>query len=183
MINYELPTKVIIDDKTYSIRNNGDWRVVMDIFSATNDKDLSLQEKEYTVLYLFYGKNIPADLQSAHKEISLFLGMGVEETNGVNKPKLMDWEQDFNIIISAINKVLGYDVRTKKYVHWWTFMGAFNEIDPDCLFGQIVRIRSKRYKGQKLDKYEQIFFRENRDKILFKNSLSQEDEEWLNSDD
>ena len=40
----------------------------------------------------------------------------------------MDWDQDAPLIVPAINKVLGGEVRAMPYLHWWTFVGAYMEI-------------------------------------------------------
>ena len=191
MINYNLPTSVIVDNKEYPINKKGDYRVILDIIQVFNDKTLSDQEKAITALCIFFGYNeeegqfiLPENIEEALNEVSKFIDCGNESKNDTKpQPKLMDWEQDFYLIVPPLNKVLGYEVRSVEYLHWWTFIGAYMEIGGDCVFSQVKDIRLKRSKGEKLDKSEQAFFRENREMILFKDELSQEDEDWLNSDD
>lgn len=89
-----------------------------------------------------------------------FIDCGIREEDGENV-RLMDWEQDSAIIASAINKTVGKDVRSLKYMHWWTFMGAYMEIG-DGLFHQVVMIRQKKAKKKKLEKWEHEFYRKNR---------------------
>ena len=87
----------------------------------------------------------------------------------------MDWSQDFQLIVAPINRVLGYEIRSKEYdsntntggVHWWTFLSAYQEIG-DCLFAQVVRIREKKAKGKALDKSDRDFYRKNRDLVDIK---------------
>ena len=73
----------------------------------------------------------------------------------------MDWEQDESLVFPAVNKVAGQEVRNTEYMHWWTFMGYFMEID-DGTFSTVVGIRQKKVKGKKLEKWEQEFYRNNR---------------------
>ena len=190
MINYSLPTTVIIDGEEYRINKNGDYRVILDIISILNDSELSQTDKCYCVLCVFFGYDkekkafiIPKNANEAIKEIFKFINCGEEENNVKPQPKLMDWEQDFNLIIPPINKVWGFEVRSVDYLHWWSFIGAYMEISGDCVFSQVKDIRQKRSKGIKLEKHEQRFFNDNKDLILLKNNLSKEDRSWLDEID
>ena len=69
---------------------------------------------------------------------------------GKNKARLMDWDKDSSLIASAINKNMGKDIRSVKYMHWWTFMGAYMEIS-EGLFHEILQIRQKKMNGKKLE--------------------------------
>lgn len=62
---------------------------------------------------------------------------------------------------------MGQEIRALPYLHWWTFVGAFQEIG-DCLFAQIIGIRQKLAKGKTLDKGEKDFYRSNRSLIDLK---------------
>ncbi len=53
------------------------------------------------------------------------------------------------MIVPAVNKVAGKEIRTVPYMHWWTFFGYFME-SGECLFNTVVGIRSKKAKGEKL---------------------------------
>ena len=48
-------------------------------------------------------------------------------------------------------------------------------IDPEGLFGTVVRIRSKRRKGQKLDKSEEEFCRNNPELVKHKHKKTEEE--------
>lgn len=58
-------------------------------------------------------------------------------------PKLVDWGQDFKLIVAPVNRILGLEARAEKYLHWWSFISAYYEIG-ECLFAQVIRIRRKR---------------------------------------
>ena len=62
----------------------------------------------------------------------------------------------------ATGEPVAEDVYKRQYLHWWEFIGAYSSIGRG-LFATVVGIRSKRIKGQKLEKYEQEFVRDNPD--------------------
>ena len=188
-MDYGLPTSVTIDSQDFPVRY--DFRVIMDIFEAINDPNMGDQERVIAVLTMFYPdyENLP-DYEEAVKELFCFINGGEEATDRRKRPKLVDWQQDYRLIIAPVNRVLGQESRSIHYdaktntggLHWWTFLAAYQEIG-DCLFAQVVRIRSKRSKGKKLDKAEQEFYRKNRDIIDIKTRYSKEEEaffaQWL----
>ena len=49
------------------------------------------------------------------------------------------------------------------FLHWWTFLGYFQGIDRDDLWGVVLTIRQKKAKGKKLEKYEKEFVASNRE--------------------
>ena len=55
----------------------------------------------------------------------------------------------------SANRVLGQEVRAAKYMHWWTFLAAYQEIG-ECTFAQIVRIRDRLARGPGSDRAAQI---------------------------
>ena len=52
----------------------------------------------------------------------------------------------------------------------------------ECTFSNIISIRSKKQKGQKLEKWEQNFYKENRKMIDLPHKLSKEEQDFLDSD-
>lgn len=182
---YDLPKRLNVGGVDYEIRS--DYRAVLDIFEAMNDPDLDAPEKALAALTIFYPafREIPCQsYQEALKQCFWFINGGSTEKQQKG-PKLMDWSQDFPLIISPVNRALGYEARdSERYLHWWTFISAYYEIG-DCLFAQIVRIRNKKARGKPLDKSEQEFYRQNRDLVDLKTKLSAVEEDvmrmWLAS--
>lgn len=188
---YKLPVCVEIKDVVYPINRNGEHRVILDIIKAFNDSSLTPEEKAYVTLNIFYDFNLPKDaedLKFAASEMIKFINRGWQQPkNYVNKKTLIDWNKDYFMIADSLVKVLGYDVRdVEKYTHWWTFVGACSQIG-EGLLNTVVLIRSKRQKGKKLEKWEQEFYRENREVIDAVSDMSDEekkkmqnylDEEW-----
>ena len=157
-----LPTKLNVDGQDYDIRT--DYRDCLVIMTAFNDSELSDWEKMLIVINIIY-INPPENLQEAYNKAIWFLDCGkdlVSETS--HKPQLYDWEQDEQMIFSAINKVAGKEIRCQEYMHWWTFMGLFNEIG-EGMFASIINIRNKKARHKKLEKYEQEMYRDYKDII------------------
>ncbi len=179
MINYRLPEKVEIGDAEYSIRS--DFRAVLDIFTALSDPELSETEKRFVTLEIFYPDfdDMPDSLYTdALKKCFWFVNGGKEESSTESSPKLIDWEYDFPYIIAPVNRVVGQDVRGVEYMHWWTFLAAFNEIG-DCTLAQIVRIRKLKRQGRLKDKADLAWYRQNHDLVDIPVKLTDDEEALL----
>lgn len=166
---YELPTTIIINDTTYAIRNQGDYRMVLDCFQVLNDIELSEDERIIACLIIFYEdfNDVESVLSVGSDTITdlldnafSFFNCGQKNAPAETNYKTIDWEQDAQLISSAVNNVAGREIRAESYLHWWTFMGYFNAVGESAL-STVVGIRSKIAKGKKLEKYEQEFRREN----------------------
>lgn len=187
---YELPTTVTINGTVYTIQNSGDYRMVLDCFSALNDVELSKNERIFACLLIFY-----EDFEKLEDVLSLdedtlralvegafsFFNCGQKHAGAETNYKTIDWEEDEQLISAAINKVAGKEVRAETYLHWWTFMGYFGAVGDGAL-ATVVGIRSKIAKGKKLEKYEQEFRRDNPQYFMWdRRTLQQkEDDELLN---
>lgn len=180
MIYYDLPTEIIIDGVSYPINRKGDYRMILDVISALNDEELSEQEKAYCALNIFYDFHIPPDTQRAANEMMLFINCGEEDGKEDNRPPIMSWEQDFPLLVAPVNRVLGFEMRTAEYLHWWTFIGAYMEIG-ECSFSNVINIRAKKRKGVKLEKWEQEFYNENRKKIDLKVRFDREEQDFMDA--
>ena len=184
---YGLPKSVEIDGQDFAVRY--DFRVILDIFEALNDPELSDSARGYVVLNLFYPEfDRLTDYEEAAKKCYWFINGGNDEQPQKKQAlRLMNWEQDFSYIAAPVNRVLGYEVRAVPYdyeantggVHWWTFLSAYLEIG-DCLFAQIVRIRSLKAKGKALDKQDREFYRANRDMVDIKTKYTEAEEAAIN---
>lgn len=171
-----LPTSLEIDSKDCEI--NSDYRIVLLIFEAYNDPELSDFEKAMVCLQCLY-KEVPANTEEALKKAMWFLDGGDMPKSKQSPKKIMDWEQDQAIIFPAINKVAGYEVRNPdKYLHWWSFLGMFGEIG-EGLYSQVMSIRSKMAKGKKLDKTDKEFYNEHKELIDIKVKLTAEEQAEL----
>ena len=166
---YELPTTITVNDAVFTIRNKGDYRMVLDCFQVLNDVELSEKERTLACLIIFYEDfndiesvlSIDEEtLKSLIDNTFLFFNCGQKHSSAETNYKTIDWETDSQLISAAVNKVAGKEIRAEQYIHWWTFMGYFNSIGESAL-STVVGIRSKIAKGKKLEKYEQEFKRDN----------------------
>ncbi len=82
-------------------------------------------------------------------------------------PPLMDWEQDEQLIFSGIAKTVGRDIRMDAYCHYWSFMSYFMGMG-ECTFTYVKSIRHKLARHEKPEKWEQDFYRENREVVNIK---------------
>ena len=158
---WNLPQSIELGGVSYEIRT--DFRAALDILQAMADPELTEEEKtEILFKILFWDpEEIPVEyLQEAVDKAVAFIDCGISG-EGKSKTRLMDWNQDSPLIASAVNKNLGKDIRSMKYLHWWTFMGAYMEIS-EGLFHEILQIRQKKAAGKKLEKWEQDFYRKNK---------------------
>lgn len=170
-----LPTTLTVDEKEYKIRT--DFRIALTIFEAFEDVELNEKEKALVMLELLF-EEIPTNVEEALKQASWFLDGGKQYEEFNKSKKIMDWEQDESIIFSAINKVAGCETREKEYMHWWTFLGYFSEIE-EGLFSTVINIRQKRNSGKKLEKYEQEFYRNNKTLIDLKQRYTAEEQKEI----
>ena len=157
-----LPQTLNINGRAYKIRS--DYRDILQIIAAFGDKELSDEEKAYVCLKrLFIAmESIPkSDYQDAYKAAVTFIECHISDRKP--SPKVVNWEKDEQLIFPAINKVAGMEVRAVAYMHWWTFLGYFQSMDREDIWGFILTIRQKRAKGKKLEKYEKDFLNANRD--------------------
>lgn len=174
---WELPTSLEVNGKDYKIRS--DFRAILDIINVFSDPNYEDDEKWIvclTILYEDFEEMQEYEYEEAANKATWFIDCGMEYTENKHKPTLMDWEQDGSIILPAINRVLGYECRSKEYLHWWTFIGAYMEIG-ESLFSNVLNIRSKRVKGQKLDKSEREFLYENKDLVILKTKLTDDEKQ------
>lgn len=167
-----------------------EYSVIISILEALKDERLTEQEKAYVVLDLFYPafSEIPSENYTEAINACFQYISGGEKSQAQKKkePTVMDWEQDFPLIVSAVNRVLGYDIRAVEYdfyentggVPWETFISAYMEIG-DCLYAQVVSIRDKKARGKSLDKQEREFYRRNRDIVDLKTTYSEAENDLL----
>lgn len=172
----ELPESLEVNGKQYDIYP--DYRNCLRILCALTDPDLDDVEKPLLCLALLYVKadTMPAsDYEAALKAASAFLDHGGQEDDGKFHPRLMDWEQDENIIFPAVNRVAGFEVREVEYLHWWTFLGYCMSTDSESTFAQVIALRQKKAKHKKLEKWEREFWAANKSLCELRSKLSAEE--------
>lgn len=153
---YRLPMTLTLGGKQYPI--HPDFRRVLQIISVLEDPQWPEFLRWQVALELFCPGVPDKHRSEAMGLLADFIRCGAADTPG---PRLLDWEQDAHVIISDVNKVAGRELRAEEFVHWWTFLGWFHAIGQGQL-STLVAIRSKRAKGEKLESWEQEFYRQNK---------------------
>lgn len=171
----ELPTSLCVNGKNYAIRTH--FKDILKILCAFNDPELENKEKIYVCLFILYRNfdNMPeSEYEAAFKAAMDFIDHGMKE-NDAKSPRVMDWEQDENIMFPAINKVAGCETRTCEYIHWWTFLGYYMEIS-EGVFSHVLSMRMKKAKKKKLDKWEQEYWNANKSICVLREKLTAEEQ-------
>lgn len=171
-----LPDTLSVGGEDYAVRS--DYRNILQTFEAFQDPELEPAEKWIVAIYLIFEKFSCADdvihaaqdgfdLEEAQERILWFISAGQPEKSIVELP-VYNWTQDEQMIFSAVNKVAGKETRELDYLHWWTFLGYFNEIG-EGTFSFIVGIRDKMNNHKKLEKHEREFVMKNKKLIKMVN--------------
>lgn len=177
---YTLPETVKLGDKEYPI--NSDFRCILDVLEILADNDLTDRERAKYALGFFYKdlQSIPGELaQEAVNQLYLFINGGQSRKEDQKQKKVMDWQQDYPLIIGAVNRVIGHEIRNDAHLHWWTFLAAYMEIG-DCLFSQVIKVRQQIAEGRffsKASKAEKDWYKKNRDIVDLHNASKYTDAE------
>lgn len=160
---YELPVTAQIGGKIYQL--NTDFRTVLRIIGYLSDPELPPLFGWLGAIALFYREEVAAgDTAEAAAFIAEFISCGQDAKNA---PRLMDWQQDADAIMADLSAVAGEDVRSKPYLHWWSFLALFQGIGQGQLSLR-VSIRDKLRRGQKLEPWEREYCRTHRDKVTLR---------------
>ena len=189
MLNFifSLPTSVAAGDKSYSVRS--DFHVILEIFVMLDDPDLTDADKTAALLRMLYVRreaspegNRPEDPKAALQAFTDFVDPRHSQKGERKKQSpLIDWQQDFDLMVAPINHILGFECRAADSLHWRTFLSAYLEIPPESVFARVLRIREKLRTGKKLEKNERTWYHKNRELVHLKPKFSREEEEIISS--
>ena len=122
---WELPTSAAIGGVEYPI--HADFRDILNIFRYLDDPDRPEYLRWRIAIALFYDGEIPDEnVQEAMEYLAEFISCGNQDAKP--GPKLLDWEQDAQVIVADVNKTAGAEIRSLPFLHWWTFVAYFNAI-------------------------------------------------------
>ena len=173
---FSLPNSVSINGIEYRIRT--DFRVILEIFVMLDDPDLKDADKTEALLRMFYVER-PPDAEEAVRAFTDFVDPRHGSQDKKSSGRLLDWQQDFDLMVAPINHILGFECRAAEYLHWRTFLSAYLEIPPESVFARVLRIREKLRTGKKLEKYERTWYNKNRDLVHLKPKFSKAEEDIL----
>ena len=176
-MNFSLPDTVTISDIEYRIRT--DFRTILEIFVMLDDPDLTDADKTEALLRMFHIER-PPDAEAALQAFIDFVDPRSSQKKERKKQSpLIDWQQDFDLMVAPINHILGFECRSADYLHWHTFLAAYLEIPPESVFARVLRVREKLRTGKKLEKYERSWYSKNRDLVHLKPKFSKAEEELI----
>ena len=174
---FDLPSTVTISGIEYPVRT--DFRTILEIFVMLDDPDLTDADKTEALLRMFY-VNRPEDAKAAIQAFTDFVDpRQAAKSPATHSTRLIDWSQDFDLMVAPINHILGFECRAADYLHWRTFLAAYLEIPPESVFARVLRIREKLRTSKKLEKYERSWYSKNRDLVHLKPKFSKAEEAIL----
>ena len=161
---------------SYPVRT--DFRVILEIFVMLDDPDFTDADKTEALLRMFYAER-PPDAEAALHAFTDFVDPRHGSQSKKSSGHLIDWQQDFDLMVAPINHILGFECRAVDYLHWRTFLSAYLEIPPESVFARVLRIREKLRTGKKLEKNERSWYHKNRELVHLKPKFSRAEEELI----
>jgi len=177
----ELTTEIYLDGRLLHL--NTDWRDIRRIIKILSDESLPSWLRTEACIRIFIDNYEDiADGQKVLAALYSFIDCGEKPSDTKGLPKVMDWDVDFQSIISDMNKVAKCeDIRSVPYMHWFTFISIFHAIGEGNL-SYAVNIRKKLRNHEKHSKEEAEWVSRNKEKAYLKQqeeNYDEEDEEWL----
>ena len=173
---FDLPSTVTISGIEYPVRT--DFRTILEIFVMLDDPDLTDADKTEALLRMFY-VNRPPDAEAALRAFTDFVDPRHGNQGKTSSGRLIDWSQDFDLMVAPINHILGFECRSVDFLHWHTFLAAYLEIPPESVFARVLRIREKLRTGKKLEKYERTWYNKNRDLVHLRPKFSKAEKKLI----
>lgn len=150
----KLPTKIKVNNNIYNI--NSDFRTIINIILAFEDKELTNNEQVYIMLKNLYKEEVrQEDTYEAMKKALKFIDGGIEPEleNDIKPKRIYSFKKDGNYIFSGINQTHHINLSENENMHWWVFLSFFMDMSTDCTFGELIYYR-KRKNENKLTKEE-----------------------------
>lgn len=176
-LSHKLPEAVEIDGRKYGIRFGFRTMIAIEMlmYSHVSDEDKMLQS-----LDLFYGNDIPENIDNAISKLLWFHACGEEderETEAGTKPKRQqkrayDFQQDGRMIYAAFMQQYGINLHTvlSDELHWWEFSALFENLSDDTKMAKVMYWRTCDLNG--MSKAEQRYIRKMRNIFAIKDDVS-----------
>lgn len=178
----DLPRSLTVGGEDYSIRYG--FKDCLNIMAAFEDEELTNEEKLIVMLDVLYETADFTDenIEEAIEKAVWFLSGGSPQREKEEKP-LSRLEKDEQLIFAAVNEVAHMDIRMDPDIHYWTYLSYIQSISSKSLFASVVRIREKLNKGEKLDKDEKKFYKDNKEMIDLREPTEEDKEfkDFINS--
>lgn len=129
---------------------NWNFQIGIQIFLASEDKELMSFEKSDIIIELLFPSEIPP-AEHAQECISWYLNGWVHDRSPKEseKRKLLDFNKDQWRIYSDFRQIYGINLNEADDLHWWEFMGMlWNMPYKQSSFLQVIDIRKKKIKAK-----------------------------------
>lgn len=164
----ELPISLEINGQSYGI--DPSFGNCIRIIEAYEDYELMDETKPMIMLNLLF--NDAVDFTEDFISAAVNFLDGRDESESINlkkatepKKRLFSFTQDMKFLRAAIQRTHGVNLRECNDMHWWKFLDMFLDLDPECMFCQIIHLRMQKQKG-KLTKEEKKAWVEMRDILV-----------------
>lgn len=141
----ELPTSVSVDGEDYYI--NFDFRIGVMFEQLMLDKSIDQEDKLFHALHLYYGDDIPRNVDEAVAALMWFYHCGEDDDSVAKRAhkaaekRLYDYDFDAPYIYSAFMEQYGIDLQDTS-LHWWKFRAMFKSLRDDTEFRKIMGYRA-----------------------------------------
>lgn len=152
------------------------------------DPEMDGGEKTLKALQLYYGDNIPADIEGAIDALLWFFRCGEESpeggSGGGTSARAYDFDQDAEYIYAAFRQVYGIDLWATD-LHWWAFHAMFLALPDECRITQIMGYRVADLKGlskqekKRYEKLKRIYALKRKTTVEHAINLEERDRAWL----
>lgn len=176
-LSKQLPEDVEIDGKKYGIRFGYRTMIAIEILMCSHVSDENKMEQS---LNLFYGNDIPENINEAINKLLWFHSCGeesVQEKERGNKPKRQqkrayDFQQDDEMIYAAFMQQYGINLHriSSNELHWWEFSALFGNLSDDTKMAKVMYWRTCDLSG--MSKAEQRYIKKMRSIFAIKEDVS-----------
>lgn len=165
LLIHDPPLEIEVDGIMYPV--DAHYRNCLVIISAFEDTRLTEAERWTVALKRLYEKvpGHPDSRQPPNKEFAMkamvdFLNCG--EVLKVSKDgPVYSLSKDSKLIRSGIETSRHIRLSEISFLHWWEFVWYFLDLDPDCAIRQLMALRQKKNRKEKLTKEEIKYIKEN----------------------
>lgn len=142
-----LPSTVSVDGRDYAIAS--DFRTSILFELMMQDSGIDHESKVANALRLYYGDEIPRDVDSAVLEIVNFYSCNrldnlVKDAGKkqANIKRVYDFDIDAPYIYAAFLREYRIDLQDVDYLHWWKFQAMFFALPEDNEICKIMQYRA-----------------------------------------
>jgi hypothetical protein len=139
-----LPATVEVDGIPYKV--NTDFRVGLRVMVASEDDELTQDEKAAVLIKLLYVKT-PPNLEQALIAGLTFLNGPIPPNDLESGPRTYSLTKDATLIFSAFRQTHSIDLTTAD-LHWWEFLALFMDLGADTAFCSLVNLRRRLATGR-----------------------------------